>query len=91
MAVFFLAERKDMLMRGRSNEHINIPIEPSWIDIIDPEIPESSGEKLELLNRCLAAIALGARVEKVTPKHVGSEGMYLVQRALKAQARRHEV
>ncbi len=79
-----------MLMKEHT-EHRKLQIEPSWIDIIDPEIPERSSEKLELLHRCLAAIAFGARVEKITPNHVGSEGMFLVNRALKARARHYEV
>lgn len=80
-----------MLMKERPSEPKKIPTELSLFDIIDPAVPEQSSEKLALLHDSLAAIALGARVEKLTPKHVGSEGMYLVQRALKAQARRHEV
>lgn len=49
-------------------------------DIINPEIPETPDEKLDLLRACLAAIALDARVEGVTPKHVGSEGMLMINR-----------
>lgn len=59
--------------------------------IINPEVPSSGAEKLALLNRCMATIALGGRVEGITPNHVSSEGMYMISRALRAQARRHEV
>lgn len=37
------------------------------IDIINPELPEQASEKLALLHRCLATLALGGRVEGVTP------------------------
>ena len=59
--------------------------------IINPEVPSTGAEKLALLNRCLAIIALGGSIEGITPNHVSSEGMYMISRALRAQARRHEV
>lgn len=74
-----------------TQETINMETEPETTDIINPEVPSSSAEKLALLNRCMAAIALGARVEGITPHHVSSDGMYLISRALKAQARQHKV
>lgn len=50
-------------------------------DIINPEVPATPKEKLELLQRCMAAIAAGLTVEGVTPKHVSSEGDYMIRRA----------
>lgn len=80
-----------MLVRERTDKPKSTEIESSWIDIIEPEAPSLPHEKLALLHECLGVLALDGRVQGVTPSHVGSEGMYLINQALKAQARKHEV
>ena len=87
---FLNAKRKPMKILDLPTKQA-MESEPPTIDIINPEVPTSGAEKLALLNRCMAAIALGGRIEGVTPNHVSSDGMYMISRALKARARRHEV
>lgn len=49
--------------------------------IIDPEIPETPEQKRQLLERCLAAIALDLPVVGISPRHVSIEGVQTLKRA----------
>lgn len=57
-------------------------------NIINPEVPESPHEKLELLRRCLAVIASDGIVTGVTPKHVAHEGMLMIKNEMASQDKR---
>ncbi|HET6747241.1 MAG TPA: hypothetical protein VFH06_03990 [Candidatus Saccharimonadales bacterium] len=55
-------------------------------DIIDPEIPSLPEERRRLLDRCMAVIAAGGRVEGVDPRHVSAEGMHMIKGAMGRRA-----
>jgi len=48
-------------------------------DVINPEIPTTPQEAYELFRICVEALRNGRRVEGVTPKHIGPEGMYALK------------
>ena len=54
--------------------------------VINPEVPETPEGKLQLLQKCLAAIAAGSEVA-VNPNHVSQEGMHMIKQERKRVAR----
>lgn len=58
------------------------------LDIINPEVPRTPEERLELHQACMAAIAMGGRVE-IHPKHTTPESWLQIQKAKKAMARKN--
>ncbi len=52
--------------------------------IINPDIPNTPEEKLELYRRCMATVAVGGTVEGVLPLHVTQDGAVNLGRAIRA-------